>query len=706
MADEDNETHKDDVSKRPLPTTELSTPKKQKTSSKEVPKTSSSSSSSRNRIEFPCSQHYHVSWMHATIVTCIAVSKPHGFVLSADTKGIVKFWKRKRIAESSTSHNVNPAAAAAAAHPCLEFVKRFTAHAEAVQCLTIDPSGDFGVSVSRKSMQFYDVRSFDAVRRMALPKKNTQYYCRVVAAWFTLQGSTHLAVSSGSQILIYRPDQIQSNNDDPIQIIQIHAAPITCLLHIPRCHMMISTDQAGIIDLWDTSGETKPMGLETNGDDETALWLGGPCNSKTNGIVFDSKLSTNLYKLVQGKTYAIAAAASPTHFALYTHIHKLYIFDIPSCKIVAKFDETVASYAKVASQLQPPLDDFDYRANVEKEIQTESHVFGTKFHFNNLENPSQTNVVDSEEEGLQQALGFAFDETGQYILLPCLLGIKVLDWQRRIIRGVVGRAETGLRFVNMALATGKAVTDTQMELALGGGGTTVSSSEQQNVDDALAKKQPLNDTLILALAYNQRRIYVFSHVDLDDGESLSRRDVFNEAPSAMDQLVLSSLSKSNANAALPNKAILRTTKGDIHIQLFPALTPKTVENFVGHAKSGYFDGVIFHRVIKGFMIQTGDPLGDGTGGESIWGGEFEDEIVNTLKHDRPFTVSMANSGPNTNGSQFFITTVPTPWLDSKHTVFGRVVKGADVCSIIENVKTDDNDKPLDEIRIHNVDVES
>jgi peptidylprolyl isomerase domain and WD repeat-containing protein 1 len=100
-----------------------------------------------------------------------------------------------------------------------------------------------------------------------------------------------------------------------------------------------------------------------------------------------------------------------------------------------------------------------------------------------------------------------------------------------------------------------------------------------------------------------------------------------------------------------------------------------MENFLGHCQSGYYDNVLFHRVIAGFMIQTGDPLGDGTGGESIWGNEFDDEILSQLRHDRPFTVSMANAGPNTNGSQFFITTVATPWLDGKHTVFGRVVKG-------------------------------
>ena len=138
-------------------------------------------------------------------------------------------------------------------------------------------------------------------------------------------------------------------------------------------------------------------------------------------------------------------------------------------------------------------------------------------------------------------------------------------------------------------------------------------------------------------------------------------------------------------AKLGQVAKLGTTMGDIVIKLFPDEVPKTIENFVTHARNNYYDGVIFHRVIKGFMVQTGDPLGDGTGGKSIWGGEFEDEFVRSLRHDRPFTVSMANAGPNTNGSQFFITTIPTPWLDNKHTVFGRVVGGMDVVQAIEKV---------------------
>ena len=154
-----------------------------------------------------------------------------------------------------------------------------------------------------------------------------------------------------------------------------------------------------------------------------------------------------------------------------------------------------------------------------------------------------------------------------------------------------------------------------------------------------------------------------------------------------------------AKGPLPRMACVNTSYGEIHLKLFPEECPKTVENFTTHARNGYYNGVIFHRVIKGFMLQTGDPLGDGTGGDSIWGHEFEDEFHRSLRHDRPYTLSMANAGPNTNGSQFFITTAPTTWLDNKHTVFGRVVHGTDVVQGIEKVKCDKSDKPIADIKI-------
>ncbi|HIP29500.1 MAG TPA: peptidylprolyl isomerase [Sulfurospirillum arcachonense] len=145
--------------------------------------------------------------------------------------------------------------------------------------------------------------------------------------------------------------------------------------------------------------------------------------------------------------------------------------------------------------------------------------------------------------------------------------------------------------------------------------------------------------------------------------------------------------------------VFETTKGKIEFKLFPEVAPKTVENFVGLVKKGYYDGIIFHRVIKNFMIQGGDPTGTGRGGNSLWGKPFKDEFAPGIVFDRSGILAMANSGRNTNGSQFFITTKPTPWLNGRHTIFGEVVDGFDVMNMIENTKVDGRDKPVEEIKI-------
>jgi len=150
--------------------------------------------------------------------------------------------------------------------------------------------------------------------------------------------------------------------------------------------------------------------------------------------------------------------------------------------------------------------------------------------------------------------------------------------------------------------------------------------------------------------------------------------------------------------------VFETTQGNIEIKLFKDIAPKACENMIGLIKKGYYNGIIFHRVIKNFMIQGGDPTGTGRGGESIWGASFEDEFSNDLKFDRPGLLAMANAGPGTNGSQFFITTIATPWLHMKHTIFGEVVSGYDVVEKIENIKVGAEDRPMQEQKILNAHV--
>ncbi|KAI8052076.1 cyclophilin-like protein [Syncephalis plumigaleata] len=149
----------------------------------------------------------------------------------------------------------------------------------------------------------------------------------------------------------------------------------------------------------------------------------------------------------------------------------------------------------------------------------------------------------------------------------------------------------------------------------------------------------------------------------------------------------------------PRQVVLHTTLGDICIELYWDKTPKTCKNFYELAKSGYYNGVIFHRIIKDFMIQGGDPTGTGRGGQSIYGEKFEDEIHPELKHTGVGILSMANAGPGTNGSQFFITLAKTSWLDGKHTVFGKVIGGLDVVNKLGAVETGREDRPKNEVKI-------
>jgi peptidylprolyl isomerase len=145
--------------------------------------------------------------------------------------------------------------------------------------------------------------------------------------------------------------------------------------------------------------------------------------------------------------------------------------------------------------------------------------------------------------------------------------------------------------------------------------------------------------------------------------------------------------------------VFETNMGSIELTLKPDVAPKACENFVGLVKKGYYDGIVFHRVIRNFMIQGGDPTGTGAGGSSVWGKNFEDEFKATAKFDKPGMLAMANRGPNTNGSQFFITTAPTSWLNMKHTIFGEVTAGYDVVKKIEGAPTAAGDRPIEKVVI-------
>ncbi|KAH6666778.1 peptidyl-prolyl cis-trans isomerase cyp15 [Verticillium dahliae] len=325
---------------------------------------------------------------------------------------------------------------------------------------------------------------------------------------------------------------------------------------------------------------------------------------------------------------------------------KIRVFDFASGKLHRTYDESlqVIEEMQQAGNALSKLDAVEYGRRFALEREIDSPAYSDK-----------ANVV--------------FDESGNFIIYGSIFGIKVLNTFTNKVVKVFGKDEN-----------------------FRAGITTVEMGASSN---PLLQESESRDPILFATGVGKVRFYMFTN---ESEVSKSVRDVQNEKPTMLGKQKAAEAKTAETGTA----AVLHTTYGDISIRLFPDAAPKAVENFVTHSKRGYYNGTIFHRVIKKFMIQCGDPMGDGTGGESIWGKEFADEF-SSLKHDKPYTVSMANAGPNTNGSQFFITTEKTPWLDGKHTIFGRATRGLDVIHKIENARAY-KDKPEEDIKILNIDI--
>ncbi|KAM5585291.1 hypothetical protein ABKV19_004599 [Rosa sericea] len=369
------------------------------------------------------------------------------------------------------------------------------------------------------------------------------------------------------------------------------------------------------------------------------------------GMKFRFKSDTNLFDIVKCKTSVSPIEVSPDgkQFSVTSPDRRIRVFWFLTGKIRRVYDESL----EVAQDLQ--------RSDVPL-YQLEAIDFGRRMA---IEKGIEKTVTAPQPNAV-------FDESSNFLIHPTLLGIKVVNLHTNKVARILGKVENNDRFLRIALYPGDR-----------------SSKKVRKIPAAAANVNESKEPL-------QR--------EPEEPEDATKgRDVFNEKPPIAELLAASDIGKS-VTTSLPDNVIMHTTMGDIHMKLYPEECPKTVENFTMHCRNGYYDNLIFHRVIKGFMIQTGDPLGDGTGGQSIWGREFEDEFHKSLRHDRPFTISTANAGQNTNGSQFFITTVATPWLDNKHTVFGRVIKGMDVVQAIEKVKTNKDDKPHQDVKILNVTV--
>lgn len=418
----------------------------------------------------------------------------------------------------------------------------------------------------------------------------------------------------------------------------IHRAEITAIAYNVVYDCVVSADASGMVEYW------QPKDTFEKPDN-----------------VFRVKSGTNLFDFKKAKSAAFSIAISPSghQFATYSFPdRKVRIFDFATAKLYRSYDEsieTILAMQQAGTSLYKLEDvEFGRRLAVERDL---------------------------DNAAIRSRINLIFDESGNFIIYGSLHGIKVVNtFTNRVMRSY-GKDEA-FRALNVAIYQGAPQKK---------GFVTVSMATSSN---PLLEEAEERDPMIFATGYGKVRFYMFTN---EEQVSKSDRDIHNEKPKA-----IAAKRKEEKQVQTGTSATIHTNLGDIHLRLFPDKAPKTVENFVTHARNGYYNSTIFHRVIRKFMIQGGDPLGDGTGGQSIWGGEFEDEFSN-LRHDKPYTLSMANAGPNTNASQFFITTDKTPWLDNKHTIFGRVYQGMDVVHQIENVKVH-KEKPEEDIKIVNISI--
>ena len=437
------------------------------------------------------------------------------------------------------------------------------------------------------------VKIFDVVTFDLLAMLSLDYSPKAVC-WIHGRGASfpQLAVSSEDNAWIRIYDG-RGENLEPLHTLKsIHRAPVSLMAYNNAYDCVVSVDNGGMVEYWQPSGN-----------------FSKPDN------VFTMKSSTNLFDFKKAKCVPSSLTISPTghQFATLSFPdRKIRIFDFASAKLHRTYDEsleTITSMQQAGTAVQALEDiEFGRRLGIERDLDTPQLR-------------ARQNVI--------------FDETGNFILYGSMYGIKVLNTLTNKLVKLYGREEP-LRSLWLSLYQGqpdkKRVTTVEM-----------AASENPLLQEAEAR-----DAMLVSTGSGKVRFYMYTN----DTNTTKERDVQNEKPRDA-----SSRKKADEDrqAATGTTAVLHTTYGDITLRLFPDAAPKAVENFVTHARNGYYNNVIFHRVIRKFMIQTGDPLGDGTGGESIWGKDFADEI-SVLKHDKPYTLSMANAGPGTNASQFFITT--------------------------------------------------
>lgn len=540
----------------------------------------------------------------------------------------------------------------------IEFVKSFKSHVGPIEDISITSSGSELASIARvdRSAKIFDVVNFDMINMFSL---EFEPGC---VEWINTSaiGAENLLISDSNSPRIYVFDARQSSSQPKRVLDQFHSATVCRMRYNPEFNVVISADKNGILEYW------------TCNEDQYESPRSPLVSFKS---VADTDLSEFVSKDQDSKImlHDLTFSSNGQYFATTSSDRKIRVFKFSTGKLLRIFDESLEKLEAMHKE-EPIMTNIDFarKIAIEREL-------------------VKTNMIRCEK--------VIFDNSGNFIVFPTMTGAKICNWRtQRLIRSF-GREETNFRPLCLSLFQGLIFEKMIRKV---------------NIDSL---ETGISDPTLYSTSYKRNRFYCFSNRYFEETTSdemgggktvIKDRDIFNEKPSREEALSATDITDRGqieppSRKQVYESAIIHTTLGDIHLRLYPDKAPKACENFCAHAKGNYYNNHIFHRVIKQFMIQTGDPTGTGAGGESIWEDEFEDEFNEDLKHDKPFTVSMANCGPNTNGSQFFITVSPCPFLDGKHTIFGKVTRGMDVCLNISKVKTNPKtDKPYEDIKIVNI----
>lgn len=377
------------------------------------------------------------------------------------------------------------------------------------------------------------------------------------------------------------------------------------------------------------------------------------CNGQSPKFGYQSTFDTDLYALTDHSLKAISIAVAKTgkYFAVCCSDWSVRIFDVNSGKIIRTIEDDMPTVLPIISKNQ--------KSDSKDEDSKKEELYGL-----DQDDYDQRVLIERQYRNSNTYYCVDFDDTGNILLLPSMFGLKYISVNTGEILRIIGKVEKHERFNSVSLLQNQS-----------------------------------NDIIPMAIltAFENQRFYLFTTKPPES----SKRDVANEK--SMEKQSKSIRVKKVAPAKLPTIATLHTSFGSIKFEMYPDECPLTVENFVTHAKRGYYDNIRIHRVVRDFCIQTGDPTGTGTGGESIWGKNFDDEILpEGHTFDEPGMVGMANNGTNSNASQFFITTQKAPFLNGKHTCWGKVLEGMENIRRMELVPVDVHQKPINEIKLNSI----